>query len=139
MDDEMFGFAEEYLADGGPLSMLEPGVSGPGVDREFHGRPMFLERLHSVALAIDVTTRLLATLDRFFRDTADDVANWPCTTDPSITPATRDVWSHPGPSGDRCRRDELRPRVPGRRTPTRPGSDHDRRSTGQALHPCGGG
>lgn len=91
MHDEMLGFVDEYLAEGGPLSMLELGVGGPGADRiEFHGRPMFPERLHSVALAIDVTTRLLATLDRFFVDTADDVATWPSTTDPSITPATRE-------------------------------------------------
>lgn len=90
MLDEMHDFAAEYLEDGGPLAMLEAGVSGPDdVRREFHGRPMYVERLHAVALAIDVTTRLLATLEEFSRQTADEVAGWPSTNDPSLTPATR--------------------------------------------------
>ena len=90
MLEEMFGFAAEYVEPGGPLSMLEAGVSGPGTTRrEFHGRPMYVERLHSVALAIDVTTRLLATLEEFSRDTAAEVAQWSSTTDGSLTPATR--------------------------------------------------
>jgi hypothetical protein len=50
---------------------------------------MFPERLHVVALAIDVTTQLLETLDSFFADAARDVASWPDTADASITPATR--------------------------------------------------
>ena len=87
---EMYEFAAEYVEPGGPLSMLEAGVSGPGATRrEFHGRPMFVERLHSVALAIDVTTRLLATLEEFSRETATEVAQWSSTTDASLTPATR--------------------------------------------------
>lgn len=90
MLDEMYGFAAEYLEDGGPLSMLEAGVSGADdVRREFHGRPMYVERLHAVALAIDATTRLLATLEGFCRETASEVADWPSTTDSSLTPATR--------------------------------------------------
>lgn len=90
MLEEMSGFASEYLEDGGPLSMLEAGVSGPGERRrEFHGRPMYVERLHAVALAIDITTRLLATLEEFSRETAAEVVNWPSTSDPSLTPATR--------------------------------------------------
>jgi DNA-binding PadR family transcriptional regulator len=90
MLDEMYGIAVEYLEDGGPLSMLEAGVSGPGDPRHaFHGRPMYVERLHAVALAIDVTTRLLATLEDFSRETAVEVARWPSTSDPSLTPATR--------------------------------------------------
>ncbi len=90
MLEEMYGFAADYLQDGGPLSMLEAGVSGPGdVRQEFQGRPMYVERLHSVALAIDVTTRLLATLEEFSRETATEVAGWTSTTDPSLTPATR--------------------------------------------------
>jgi len=90
MLEEMYGFAAEYLQEGGPLSMLEAGVSGPGEERqEFHGRPMYVERLHSVALAIDVTTRLLATLEAFSREAAAEVSGWTSTTDPSLTPATR--------------------------------------------------
>lgn len=90
MLQEMHGFATEYLEAGGPLSMLEAGVSGPeDVRREFHGRPMYVERLHAVALAIDITTRLLATLEEFSRETAGEVARWPSTSDPSLTPATR--------------------------------------------------
>jgi len=90
MLEEMDGFAAEYLQEGGPLSMLEAGMSGPGEERrEFHGRPMYVERLHSVALAIDVTSRLLATLDDFSREAAAEVSGWASTTDPALTPATR--------------------------------------------------
>lgn len=88
---EMRGFVAEYLEEGGPLWMLEQGVGGPRDDRiEFHGRPIFPERLHAVALAIDVTTRLLETIDGFFTEAAGEVADWPSTSDPSITPRTRE-------------------------------------------------
>lgn len=88
---EMQEFVDEYLDERGPLWMLEQGLGGSGEDRmEFHGRPMFPERLHVVALAIDITTQLLETIDRFFSDAADQVAKWPSTTDPSITPDTRE-------------------------------------------------
>lgn len=91
MLDEMLGFVDEYLEEGGPLWMLERGVGGTDGDRlEFHGRPMFPERLHVVALAIDVTTQLLESLDNFFTDASSEVASWPSTADSSITPATRD-------------------------------------------------
>jgi hypothetical protein len=50
---------------------------------------MFPERLHVVALAIDVTTRLLKTLDDFFTESSGEVAEWPSTTDEALTPATR--------------------------------------------------
>jgi DNA-binding PadR family transcriptional regulator len=90
MLDEMLDFVDEYLEEGGPLWMLEHEVGGPEEERlEFHDRPMFPERLHVVALAIDVTTQLLETVDRFFSDAADRVASWPTTSDHSITPATR--------------------------------------------------
>jgi PadR family transcriptional regulator AphA len=88
MLEEMFAFVEEYLEEGGPMSMLEQG-QGSADHLEFHGRPMFPERLHSVALAIDVTTQLLETLDVFFTEAAEHVASWPDTADPSITPQTR--------------------------------------------------
>jgi PadR family transcriptional regulator AphA len=90
MLDDMVGFAAEYLEEGGPLSMLEAGVSGPGESREeFHGRPMYVERLHSVALAIDATTRLLAALEEFCAEVSAEVATWPSTTSPDLTPSTR--------------------------------------------------
>lgn len=84
MLDEMLGFVDEYLAVGGPLEMLEQGVDG-----EFRGRPMFPDRLHVVALAIDVTTQLLETLDRFFDAAAEQTASWSTPSDTSITPSTR--------------------------------------------------
>ena len=84
MLDEMLGFVDEYLAVGGPLEMLEQGVDG-----EFRGRPMFPDRLHVVALAIDVTTQLLETLDRFFDAAAEQTASWSTPNDTSITPSTR--------------------------------------------------
>ena len=82
---ELAGYVEEYLAPGGPLEMLE-GVARPG---EFHGRPMYPDRLHSVALALDITTQLLETIAEFFTTTAAEVENWPGTADLSLTPATR--------------------------------------------------
>lgn len=82
---ELLGFVDEYLDDGGPLSMLEQGVEGG----EFHGRQMFPERLHAVALAIDVTTQLLERLDGFFTTAAAEVEAWESPSDPAITPATR--------------------------------------------------
>jgi PadR family transcriptional regulator, regulatory protein AphA len=90
MLDELLGFVDEYLEEGGPLWMLEHGTGGPDADRlEFHGRTMLPERLHVVALAIDVTTQLLGTLDGFFTEAADLVASWPDLADNSITPHTR--------------------------------------------------
>lgn len=90
MLDEMVGFVDEYLQEEGPLWMLEHDVSGPDGDRlEFLGRPMYPERLHAVALAIDVTTQLLEVVDGFFSHAAGEVAAWPTTTDSSITPSTR--------------------------------------------------
>lgn len=90
MREEMYGFVAEYLAPGGPLSMLEEGVgTEPNERLEFLGRPMYPERLHSVALAIDVTTQLLETLDRFFTAASEEVADWPGAGDASLTPATR--------------------------------------------------
>jgi PadR family transcriptional regulator, regulatory protein AphA len=106
MLDEMLGFVDEYLDDGGPLWMLEHGVGQPDTDRlKFHGRTMLPERLHVVALAIDVTTQLLGTLDSFFTEEADQVASWPDLADASITPATRrrleQIRTRHGPRPDR--------------------------------------
>jgi DNA-binding PadR family transcriptional regulator len=90
MLNEMLGFVDEYLEEGGPLWTLEQGVSEPDGHRiEFHGRPMYPERLHVVALAIDVTNQLLETIHSFFNDAVKRVASWPSTTAISITPDTR--------------------------------------------------
>jgi DNA-binding PadR family transcriptional regulator len=59
-------FVREYLAEGGPMDMLEQGVGGAGDRRVFAGRTMFPERLPSVALALDITTRLLEEIEGFF-------------------------------------------------------------------------
>ena len=90
MLDEMLGFVDEYLAEGGPLWMLEQGVGSVESGRlEFRGRPMFPERLHVVALVIDATTRLLAEVERFARATAAETREWSSGDDPANTAATR--------------------------------------------------
>jgi DNA-binding PadR family transcriptional regulator len=60
------GFVREYLAEGGPMDMLEQGIGGPGERCTFAGRTMFPERLPGVALAVDITTRLLEEVERLF-------------------------------------------------------------------------
>lgn len=89
MLDELHGFVAEYLADSGPLSMLEAGTGGPDGRQDFHGRPMFPERLHVVAVAIDTLTQLLASIQSSFAADAAAVASWPGTTDASLTAQTR--------------------------------------------------
>jgi PadR family transcriptional regulator, regulatory protein AphA len=90
MLEEMVGFVDEYLDEDGPLWMLEEGVGGPdGGRRQYRGRTMYPERLHAVALAMDITTQLLDALDRFLTDTSHEVARWPHPAHPSLTPATR--------------------------------------------------
>jgi DNA-binding PadR family transcriptional regulator len=90
MLDEMLDFVDEYLEEGGPLSMLEQGLGGPGADRlEFRGRVMFPERLHVIARVIDITARLLTTIVEFANDMAEQVKAWPTTTDPILTASTR--------------------------------------------------
>jgi hypothetical protein len=64
---ELRGFVREYLADGGPMDMLEQGIGAPGNRRTFAGRTMIPERLASVALTLDITTRLLEEIERFFQ------------------------------------------------------------------------
>jgi PadR family transcriptional regulator, regulatory protein AphA len=90
MLEELLGFVDDYLAQGGPMSMIEAGRSGPGTGREeFRGRLMYPERLHVVAVSIDVITQLLETIDRFFAASADEVSSWSDTTDPALAPRTR--------------------------------------------------
>ncbi|MGA9346564.1 MAG: hypothetical protein WBV37_15785 [Nocardioidaceae bacterium] len=87
---EMRGFVDDYLADGGPLDMLEQGLSGPGRRLELHGRPVYPERLPVVALAIDVTTQLLETIDAFFSEAADGVSTWSDATTTAVAAQTRE-------------------------------------------------
>ena len=87
---ELVGFVDEYLEEGGPMTMIETGRSGPSTAREeFHGRLMYPERLHAVALSIDVLTQLLESIDHFFAAAADEVVEWNDTTDPDLAPSTR--------------------------------------------------
>ena len=90
MRDELVRYAEEYLEEGGPLSMLEQGVGGPEGRIEFRGREMFPERLHVIALVIDGTTRMLDTLASFAAQTSAEARSWGSTTDPSIAASTRE-------------------------------------------------
>lgn len=87
--DELHGFVEEYLAEGGPLEMLEQRIGTDEPRLVFRGRPMFPERLHAVALAIDVLTRVLGSVEDWFHVTAEVVDSWPGTSDVALTAATR--------------------------------------------------
>ena len=49
------------------------------------------ERLHVIARAIDITTRLLASIETFSQEMADEVDDWSTTTDPALTASTRAV------------------------------------------------
>ena len=90
MLDEMTAIANDYLAEGGPLSMLETGVGGPDAERlEYQGRPQYPERLHVIALVLDITTRLLSQVDTFFTETADETNGWTDATDSTLTSVTR--------------------------------------------------
>lgn len=85
MLDELLGFVDEYLAEGGPLDMLE----GRARSRTFRGRQLYPDRLHSIALTLDVTTQLLGMVEEFCTRTAAEVEGWPSTTATELTPSTR--------------------------------------------------
>jgi len=90
MLDEMVSIVDDYLAEGGPLTMLERGIGGPGQDRlEYNGRPQYPERLHVIALVVDITTRLLAELEGFASATARETSTWTDPTDAEFNPVTR--------------------------------------------------
>lgn len=89
MRAELAAIAAEYLDEGGPMEMLERDQGGPEDRRDFHGRPMFPERLHVVALTVDILTRLLTSVDELFGEARDEVATWTSPTDSALTTATR--------------------------------------------------
>jgi DNA-binding PadR family transcriptional regulator len=87
--DQLGAFAEEYLAAGGPLELLEAGVGGPEERLELRGRPVFPERLPAVALALDASVRLLESVERFCLETSAEVEQWATTSGPSLAADTR--------------------------------------------------
>lgn len=89
MIDDLAGFAAEYLGEGGPMWMIETGVGGPEARVEWHGRPMYPERLHVIAMVLDGTTALLGQLADFCAATAEEVGNHESPTSSSLSPATR--------------------------------------------------
>jgi PadR family transcriptional regulator AphA len=90
MLDTLLGFVEEYLEPGGPLSILESGLGGDGHEPPpFHGRQQFPERLHVVALVLDVTTALLGEMEASLNAAAEEARQWRSTTDTGLTPMTR--------------------------------------------------
>lgn len=91
MLSELLGFVEEYLEEGGPLWMLEHGVGGPGQERlAFHGRTQYPERLHVVAMAIEMTAALLAEIAQLGSELGDEVSSWRSTSDAELAATTRD-------------------------------------------------
>ena len=93
MLETLLGFVDEYLEPGGPLSILESGPDRDGAPsseaRLFHGRPQFPDRLHVVALVLDVTTALLIDVESSLRTAAEEVRAWPSTSDARVAPLTR--------------------------------------------------
>ncbi len=88
--DSLLGFVDEYLEAGGPLSMLESECEGGEHEpRVFHGRPQFPERLHVVALVLEVTTAVLGEIEASLRSATEEIRGWESTTDVRLTPLTR--------------------------------------------------
>ena len=77
------------------MDMLDQGIGGPGDRRTFAGRTMYPERLPSVALALDITTRLLEAIERFFEAEAAAVRDGKPPTPGGHPPSPR---GDPGPS-----------------------------------------
>lgn len=90
MLQELVGFVDEYLEEGGPLWMLENAVGGPGQERlTYNGRTQYPERLHVVAMAIEMTTSLLAAVIQQGSQSEGEVRDWTSTTGVDLTSATR--------------------------------------------------
>src|SRR4029079_13874846 len=90
MLSSLLAFVDEYLELGGPLSMLETRP-GDVVDDSplFHGRQQLPDRLHVVALVLEVATALLADLDASLGAIEQEVRTWRSPTDATVTPLTR--------------------------------------------------
>jgi len=83
-------FAREYLADGGPLEMLESGSPDPDSELpHFRGRPMYPTRLHAVAVTLDMASQILVAVHRACERAAADVEHWASSTGDELTPETR--------------------------------------------------
>jgi DNA-binding PadR family transcriptional regulator len=90
MCDELSGYARDYLIPDGPLELLRSGVGLDGTARlERGGRPVFPERLPSVAVTLDVATALLEQLSSLFDQLADDVGAWDTTAGPALVDDAR--------------------------------------------------
>jgi len=88
---ELGGIADEYLAAGGPMEMLERGAGLDADHRlEFQGREVHPERLPAVALALDVTSELLAVVERYFAEIAERAESWPTTSGPTLAVEARE-------------------------------------------------
>jgi PadR family transcriptional regulator, regulatory protein AphA len=86
---QLSAFAEEYLAEGGPMELLETGEGGPGQRVEFRGRPVFPERLPAVTLALDASARLLESVESFCQEATGEVEAWTTTQGTTLAPDTR--------------------------------------------------
>lgn len=82
---ELGEYVDDYLAEGGPLELLEQGQQSGA----FQDRTVFPPRLPSVAIALDITTELLSVLERFCRSTADAADTWESTSGPELAGQTR--------------------------------------------------
>ena len=91
MLDELVAIADGYLVVGGPLEMLEQGVGLQADDRlEHRGRAVHPERLPAVSLALDVTSELLAVVERYFADVAEQAESWSTTSGPTLASQARE-------------------------------------------------
>ncbi len=70
--------------------MLERGVGLTDADRmQFRGREVHPERLPAVALALNVTSELLAVVEDRFADIAEDATSWSATSGPTLAAEVR--------------------------------------------------
>lgn len=90
MLDELLDNVSEYLEEGGPMWMLEKGTGTATDERlEFHGRPMFPERLPLIAVVLEILTALLAEIENFTLAAAAEIRGWPSNGDPALAAVTR--------------------------------------------------
>jgi DNA-binding PadR family transcriptional regulator len=88
--EELSGFACDYLADGGPQSLLESGSGLTDDDRVWYDdRIMYPERLPAVAVTLDITTAVLAQLADLFGQLADQADHWGETAGQALAEESR--------------------------------------------------